>query len=436
VASPLVALRDRPGLWLGWVIAGVGLPVLLALVRFRRHVEVAESGRPRILHLGYEDPRRPGSGGGSVRTHEINRRLAAEFDITVVCARYRGSRSYERDGVRYVHVGLPLGWFPSILAYFCAIPYALARWDSDLVVEDFGAPLSSMAVPWLTRRPVVGVVQWLFAAEKARQYHLPFHVFERVGVAAHRQLIAVSDDLGQALRARNRRARITVVSNGLDNDAFTPHFRERRGIVYLGRIEIAQKGLDLLIDAYREIASSTTEDLYLAGDGPDRRALETRAVEAALGGRVHFLGRVAYAQRLDLLASALVVAMPSRYETFGMVAAEALACATPVVAFDIACLRSLVTEHNGMVLAPGDVDGFAHALALLTADQGLSRRLGDAGPASVGGLRWDELAPQQAAVYWECLGEPGGRPPGAVVAASPPSRCETSSAEYCSKAVP
>ena len=142
--------------------------------------------RPRVLHLGYEDPRRPGAGGGSVRTHEINRRLAGNFDITVVCSRYRGARTRIEDGVRYVHVGIAGGDFPERLAYFAALPYALLRYRSDLVVEDFGAPFSSVAVPWMTSRPVLGVVQWLFAAEKSAQYHLPFSWVERVGVRSHR----------------------------------------------------------------------------------------------------------------------------------------------------------------------------------------------------------------------------------------------------------
>ena len=65
----------------------------------------AASQRPRVLHLAFEDPYRPGSGGGSVRTFEIDRRLVSNFKVIVVCARYRGSRPRVLDGVRYVHIG-------------------------------------------------------------------------------------------------------------------------------------------------------------------------------------------------------------------------------------------------------------------------------------------------------------------------------------------
>ena len=132
-----------------------------------------------------------------MRTHEINRRLVDEFEITVVCSRYRGCHERTEDGVRYVHVGLVGSDFTERLAYFAALPWALMRYRSDLVVEDFGAPFSSVAVPWLTSRPVVGMVQWLFAEEKSIQYHLPFSWVERAGVRAHRRLITVSVDLGR-----------------------------------------------------------------------------------------------------------------------------------------------------------------------------------------------------------------------------------------------
>jgi glycosyltransferase involved in cell wall biosynthesis/O-antigen/teichoic acid export membrane protein len=402
LATPLFVTRSSVELWFVAALAFAVLPVADAVYRASSLRGVAGE-RPRVLHLGYEDPRRPGAGGGSVRTGEINRRLARDFDITVVCAAYPGCEPRLEDGVRYVHAGIAAGPWVSVLSYFAAIPLILWRNPSDLVVEDFGAPFSSVAVPWLTSRPVVGVVQWLFAEQKREQYHLPFHLIERFGVRAHRRLIAVSGELGQILEERNHRAEVAVVPNGLDANACVTRRPPRRGIAYLGRIEIAQKGLDLLLRSYAKVAGQIEQDLHIGGDGPDRAALEDLAHALGVSSRVHFIGRVAADDRFQWLAGADLLAMPSRYETFGMVAAEALAVATPVVAFDIPCLREVVGEDAGVLVPPFDVDRYSQALRAVASDPSLAAELGRSGPAQVASLRWETLASSQGQLYRAAL---------------------------------
>jgi glycosyltransferase involved in cell wall biosynthesis len=299
--------------------------------------------------------------------------------------------------------GLPGGDFTERLAYFALLPWALLRYRSDLVVEDFGAPFSTVAVPWMTTRPVVGVVQWLFAKEKSRQYHLPFAWVERLGVRSHYRMIAVSDDLGLVLADLNRRAAVSVVANGLDDGAFVDYDRPRSGIAYLGRLEVAQKGLDLLLEAFAQVVEQIDQTLVIAGDGPDRQVLGDLARSLGIEDRVRFAGRIAAGDRFAWLASAELVAMPSRYETFGMVAAEALAVRTPVVAFDIPCLRALVDDTVGARVAAFDVGEFADALRSLSRDAAGTRHLGSAGPARIRGLRWDDLAVEQGRIYRQAV---------------------------------
>ncbi|MCQ4042736.1 glycosyltransferase [Streptantibioticus rubrisoli] len=400
----LTALRSRPVLW---GCAAVAVCALAAVaVRPRRR----GPGPYRVLHLGFEDPRQPGAGGGSVRTHEVNRRLAARgIEVTVACARWPGAAPAVVDGVRYLPFGPRLGplgrvRFVGQLGYFAAVLCGLwllvRRTAPDVVVEDFAAPFSSLCVPYLTGRPVVGVVQWLFARDKSRQYKLPFAVVERLGVASHRRLVAVSEDLADELRRRNPAASVTAVPNGLEPAAF--HHRgpgDRRDLLFLGRLEIAQKGLDLLLRAFAEAAPHLDARLRIAGDGPDEAQLRALADELGIADRVDWLGRVSGAARFDLLADARLVCMPSRYETFGMVAAEALATGTPVLAYDIPCLRALVGERVGVRVPAGDVGGYAKALAELAADPERCAALGAAGPASVRHLDWDRIARAQLAVY-------------------------------------
>ncbi|AGZ38544.1 glycosyltransferase [Actinoplanes friuliensis] len=400
-----LVLHSLTGHLVSWLIcaAVVGGAAVL-LVRPRPRPE----GPLRILHLGFEDPARPGAGGGSVRTHEVNRRIVdSGAEVVVMCSRYPGFAEREQDGVRYVPCGIPVpgGHFPSLLSYFAAVLTGLwqmeRRFRPDVIVEDFAAPFSSIAVPYLTRTPVVGVVQWLFAADKTAQYHLPFHLVEALGVKAHDKLIAVSEDLAQELRTRNPAAEVHALPNGLEPAAWqgTAAFGRGDHILFLGRLEIAQKGMDLLLDAYAAAAPYLSSDLHLAGDGPDEAVLRERARRLGIEDRVRWLGRVSGAARFDLLARARLVCMPSRYETFGMVAAEALAVGTPVVAFDIPCLRALVQAEVGVPVPAGDVGALTEALISLANDPARCRRLGAAGPPSVRHLDWDTVAADQLAIY-------------------------------------
>jgi glycosyltransferase involved in cell wall biosynthesis len=353
----------------------------------------------RILHLGFEDHRRPGSGGGSLRNAEINRRLAARHEITVLVANYRGARRRVEDGVEYVPVGLPIGYFTSLVTYFLLVPFVALRYPADLVIEEFAAPISSILMPFWTRRPVLAVVQWMNSREKSRQYHLPFFVFEMIGVRLHRRFITVSDDMREQIRAANHLADVTVVPNGVADPHLPPGLRRGDDIVYLGRLEIAQKGIDLLLSAFARIAARTDGDLVIAGDGPDRRAIEKSAAGLGIAHRVRFAGRVEGPRKFGMLAQARLVVMPSRFETFGIVAVEALAAGTPVVAFDIPCLRAVVPPDCGRLVPAFDTARLAEAVLDLYGDVARIEAMGKHGREFVRQFDWDEIAVRQERVY-------------------------------------
>jgi glycosyltransferase involved in cell wall biosynthesis len=268
-------------------------------------------------------------------------------------------------------------------------------------VEDFAAPFSSVAIGYLTRRPVLGVAQWLFASDKARQYHVPFHVIEQIGLRSHRRVIAVSHDMAEAVRAKNPDAIVSVIPGGLPDEAFKDWNRPRCDILYLGRLEMYQKGLDLLLEAFAKLGSEIPQRLVIAGDGPDRSAVEAMVSALGVGDRVRFVGWIPPDERFKWLSGADFVAMPSRYESFGLVAAEALAVETPVVAFDIASLREIVGSDVGALVPNGDVDALANAMRELAVDSDRRALLGANGKAKVAHLTWDLAADAQGAIYRE-----------------------------------
>ena len=398
----LSLLREVPVLWLA-VAAVVGGSAARRLLR-PAAPDAPSDGRPRVLHLGFEDHRRPGSGGGALRTHEVDRRLAERYDVTVLTTSWPGAQDRVEDGVRYVHVGSARGgYLANVLSYFAVLPLAARRHPADLVVEDFAAPFSSTLAPLWAHAPVVSVVQWLQAREKSRQYRLPVFLVESLGVRLQRRYVAVSDDLADELRRRNPRAEVTVVPNGVDRDAFEVEPQAGRDVVFLGRLEVAQKGLDLLLDAVALARDALPGQVLLVGDGPDRARLEREVQRRGLGEVVRFLGRLDGADKHAVLARAGLVVMPSRFETFGIVAVEALACSTPVLAFDIPCLRAVVPPDAGRLVPAFDVPALAAALGELLSDPERAADMGRRGRAFARRFDWDDVAAAQAEVYDEVL---------------------------------
>ena len=320
-----------------------------------------------------------------------------------------------RTGSRYVHVGRGRGGsrLSRLVGYVLGLPAAVRRHvrcsGADLVVEDFFAPFSSMAAPLWTRRPTIGVVQWLQAREKSAQYHLPLHLLQSFGVRSHRRLVSVSADTADALRALNPKLQVDVIGNGVDRALFDEPQQAGRDVVYIGRLEFGGKGFDLLLEAWRRIAERVEGRLVIAGEGHDEDRIRREVARLGLTDRVRFVGWVRGEEKGRLLAGARVVAMPSRVETFGIVAVEALATATPVVAFAITSLREVVPEGAGFAVPPFDVQAYADALERLCTDPDLAVAMGSAGRVFAAGYDWDALAARQAEVYRASAAEVAAR---------------------------
>lgn len=156
-----------------------------------------------------------------------------------------------------------------------------------------------------------------------------------------------------------------------------------RYILFVGRLDAGNKGVDLLIAAFRRLAPQQPRvHLVIAGDGPDMGALRAQAADLE---RTHFLGWVADRARVhSLLAAAAVVVCPSYFEAFCYVAAEAMAAACPVVASAVGGLRDLVVDgHTGLLVSAGDVAGIARAVETLLANPERAREMGERGRARI-----------------------------------------------------
>ena len=149
-----------------------------------------------------------------------------------------------------------------------------------------------------------------------------------------------------------------------------------------------EKGLDVFSDTIEELSARKVPHRALViGEGPARPWFEKR-----MGSEAIFVGHQEKEGLARALASTDVLFNPSVTETFGNVTLEAMACGLPVVAAVATGATSLVRDgETGVLVEPGDTDGFADALEGYVRDPALRRRHGEAGLAFARTMDWDRI---------------------------------------------
>lgn len=124
-----------------------------------------------------------------------------------------------------------------------------------------------------------------------------------------------------------------IVPNAVDMSIYPRSRLKDNYVLYVGRM-LNYKGIESLIESMCEVQKNADLGLVLAGDGYDRSRLEKKAMQ--LGVNAKFTGRVKRKVLIDLLSRAEMLVLPSasRLEAFGISLLEAMACETPVLAFD------------------------------------------------------------------------------------------------------
>ena len=243
-----------------------------------------------------------------------------------------------------------------------------------------------------------------------------------VRIEAERQLVATADvvmtassherDLLEHYYAADPE-RLETIPCGVNLDLFRPlpQRASRRALgldehapvlLWVGRLE-KLKGVDILIEALAQLDERDFTLVLVGGDDHARdlkEDLRSQAAEAGLTANIRFEGAVAH-ERLPLYYSAAdVCVVPSYYESFGLVAVEAMACGTPVVASRVGGLVSTVTDGVTGYLIPWRCpEPFAEKLEVILNNPELRTNFGVSARRSVERFRWQNVAGAVADLY-------------------------------------
>jgi glycosyltransferase involved in cell wall biosynthesis len=318
------------------------------------------------------------NGGGAAMVDMVASRLADQFEVTFVTAAHRGP-AMTSEGVRYKR--LPIGWTgprAGQLLFHALLPFQARRIPHDLWIENFTPPFSTSFLPLFSPGRVLGLANSLSGEYMSRQYRLPFYLIERLGLRFYRDVVVLNAADGASVRRSSPSATVHVIPNGIP----VPRLDERllgqgEHILFLGRIDVWHKGIDLMLAAYSQ--SGASMPLLIAGTGTRREERKLKALLAATEGDVRWVGHVTGQRKQDLLERSAFVMMPSRAETFGLVALEGMICGKPVVHFG---LPTLCWMDGDVRVAPYDVDAMAIQIRNLADDERVRYELGRAGYAA------------------------------------------------------
>lgn len=363
----------------------------------------------RIIHADTDDLSNPLRGGQPVRTFEVNKRLAAANDITVFTASYKNSVSPQmREHIRYERLGftLPAWGLSSHLTYLARLPAALKRTPHDLVVEEFTPPFGFCQLQQHTDKPVVSMVQWFFFDDWQKRYKLPFEALmrKRAAVYAKRHLIVQTNKMGDYFKDLLPNAAIYKVPCGINQNAFQASAGVGEYALFLGRLDTQHKGLDDLLAAWHLLAKQQVHiPLWIVGAGQDEQALKAMAKQLNLNQLITFKGRLEGEAKQQALKNCRFLVMPSRQETFGLTALEAMASSKPVIAYHIDHLNELLQPAWSHQVKLGNVQALANAVQQSWANTAMCLQQGSQAQAAAKNYLWDSIAQQQYDIYLGAL---------------------------------
>jgi len=318
----------------------------------------------RIIYLDFDDIRNPLLNAGQARaTYEVGRRLVERgHGVTSICSRYPGYKDRIEAGIVYKHIGLGSRFIRlNNLLYIFALPFNVRKLSGDIIIECFTPPISTLFSPLFTKIPVVVLPSMFNAKEFAKKYHLPFHWIEKIGMRFYKYIMPYSDVDSAKARCLNPNIIYKIISEGVGDEYFKIIHKKPKHILFLGRFDIAQKGIDLLLKSYSKVADKINYPLVIAGHGPDEKKIKSLVSELGLEEKVKIVGPTYGEKKFKLMREALYVVSPSRHEEMSLWALEALAGGLPLVGFGLP-EAGYLDKSVYLKVKPFDIDEYSDLL--------------------------------------------------------------------------
>ncbi|MEN9352710.1 MAG: hypothetical protein RL318_35 [Fibrobacterota bacterium] len=365
---------------------------------------------PRLVHLSYDSPWNPWlAGGGALRDWEMAKRFTAPWEVELWSGAFPECDGKGQDAPKTRW----LGWrkanrWISRFGYSAQAQRALTALDRrDTVVS--GSPSIFAPVPALLahQETTLLVVHHIVGLSNSWRKYGPLGLVadwhERQILSKGRNYVTVNHAVAARIREVNPDARVEFIPNGIEESLLSvePMLADCPTVVFVGRLDIAMKGLDRLFAAFATVHRELpTARLVLAGRGSPETITEIRArLQSLPAGSTELHTNVSDAQKAALLARGWVFCSPSRFEGWCIAGVEAQATGLPVVATTAdGFLDSVCDGKTGILVKNREESAAAdtaQALLGLLRDESRRKEMSLAARLWAGNFKWNALARRQ-----------------------------------------
>lgn len=363
----------------------------------------------------------PGISGGDRIFIECARRWAeADCHVTIFVWE-EGYEMCQRNDLHVEYTLWPIGRFRRVgfvLTHIARVLQGLIRsisrkWTTDEKVviysasdfwpdvwPAFVAKSKSKTVKWVAGLYLLAPAPWAYGGLRAAVKGVLYYLSQRVSVSLMRRkadLVLVLNPFDRAtlLKRGFSPAKVTVMSGGIDvnNISKVPMGEKTFDACFIGRLH-AQKGIHDLFMIWKDVCQSIKNArLAIIGSGTRQweRFIEDKMIAEGLQDNIYFLGFLDGEPKFRVLKASKFFLLPSYHESFAMVVCEAMACALPVVAYDLPIFEKLFPQ--GMIRVPiGQTHAFANAVVQLLTDEDKYRSLGQEALETASRYDWDIVA--------------------------------------------
>jgi glycosyltransferase involved in cell wall biosynthesis len=381
----------------------------------------------RICLLSKQFP--PGVGGAETYAHELANGLAERGHEVDVYTQWVDTPSEEADVHENVSVYRICGARRKLVAFETIRFSYIARRAIDVekydIIHGTMMPPSPIAVlPFNNVETPVVVTSHgtsldetrAVALETPADYLLKFFFYPLnvlmdyiVGKQAD-GVIAISDHAYQKLTTAYGLdvEKVTMIPHGVDTEWFYPRenrhpavSQEQITLLYVGRLG-ARKGLDLALEALAEVDIQNVEFL-IAGTGRHEDTLRELAHDLDIADSVRFLGYVSDEQLPLLYSSADAFILPSKYEGFGLVLLEAMACGTPVIGADAGGIPTAIDTCGSGFTPNRTVSQFAKSIEKIIQNDETRIAMSETGLQASQQASWRTVAEKVELLYQKLL---------------------------------